>query len=89
MKIEVRRIDPLQLGIVLATVYAFFSLIYVVFFLAIAMLSDQAPLMIVQAILFPIFAVVGGFIGGVIMGFIYNVAASLSGGVKLEFYDSR
>jgi len=97
---RIKRIDPLQLGKMLAVIYGLLSLIFVPFFLMFAaatMFSSPAhngiptPVMIsagfglVMIIIMPIMYAVMGFIADVLGAFIYNVVAKWIGGIEMEF----
>lgn len=82
----IKRIAPLQLGKLLAVMYALFSVILVPLMLVGTLFSPEGKGPgVVLSIVMPILYIVGGFIGGVIGAFAYNVSAKWVGGIELEF----
>ncbi len=89
-----KRIDVLSAGKVSGVIYAGIGLIVGAFFslfslVGLAAVGDDngayALLMGIGAVIFmPIFYGVVGFIGGVVGAVIYNIAASVLGGIELE-----
>jgi ABC-type Co2+ transport system permease subunit len=85
MKKTIKRISPVQLGKLLAAVYALFSVIFVPFLLiAVLTAPEGRGLSLVFCIVMPIIYIVLGFIGGIIGAFIYNIAAGWVGGIEIE-----
>jgi hypothetical protein len=83
MKKRLTHVDPLKLGITLAVLYGVISLIIVPFFLLGAIFGGKGAVMGVGfAIIFPIIYAAVGFIGGIIMAFVYNLVAKWTGGVE-------
>jgi hypothetical protein len=97
MKKRLKKVAPLQLGIVLALLYAMLGLLVAPVFLLVSMFTAKTdaagsamPMMIggMIGILFvPIIYGILGFIGGVLMAFVYNLAAKLTGGIEVTFED--
>jgi hypothetical protein len=91
MTTRIKNINPVQLGIVYAALYAVIGLligIVVALFsiLAGAMASSGMPNFgWLSIIIFPILYGVIGFIGGIIVGFFYNLVAGWTGGIELTF----
>jgi hypothetical protein len=93
---KIRRVGVLSLGTMLAAIYAVLGLLLLPFFLIVGIfgaLAEQSGgaeaagagiVMVVFAILMPIFYGVMGFISGVIAGFIYNLVAGWTGGIEIE-----
>jgi len=94
---KLKRIAPLQLGIVAGVFYALMSLIIVPIFLLIAVAAAFAPhtegsgamqagigvgMGIVFAILAPIIYGAMGFLFGALAGLIYNLVAKWTGGIE-------
>jgi len=94
---KLKRIAPLQLGIVAGIFYALISLIIVPFFLLIAIASAFAPhpegsgavqagigigMGLVFAVLAPIMYGAMGFLFGALAGVIYNLVAKWTGGIE-------
>jgi hypothetical protein len=92
MTTRIRNINPLQLGIVYAALYAIIGLLIGICF---ALFSMAAGAMFksggmpnfgfLSIIIFPIMYGIIGFIGGLIVGFFYNLAAGWTGGIELTF----
>ena len=95
------KIDPLSCGKVLAVVYFGIALLFIPFFLLMMFLAPQMPsptggpspgqmmggLGLVFVILLPIIYGVLGFIGGLLVALIYNLAAKFTGGLAMTFTD--
>jgi ABC-type polysaccharide/polyol phosphate export permease len=94
MTTRIRNINPLQLGIVYAVLYALLGVIIGVCFALIGMVaSSMAPSGAfsfgwLSVIIFPILYAVIGFIAGLIVGFLYNLVAGWTGGIELTFTTS-
>lgn len=93
MNKRISNINPIQLGKVLAVLYACLGLIVVPFMLlgvAFGIGSHQGSAVVGSvflAVLFPVIYGVIGFVGGLIIGFIYNLAAGWTGGVEFTVTD--
>lgn len=94
---RLKKIDPLQLGKMLAVIYGLGSLVFVPFFLLFGALASMAPqseemptmpMMMGMGAGFILFAPIAyaimGFLSGLIGAFIYNVVAKWIGGVEVE-----
>jgi hypothetical protein len=95
---KLKRIAPLQLGIVAGIGYALLSLIIVPIFLLIAVISALVPhqdssggamqaglgigMAVLFAVLAPILYGIMGFIIGALAGLIYNLVARWTGGIE-------
>jgi hypothetical protein len=92
MTTRIKNINPVQLGIVYAALYAVIGLLIGIVF---ALFSMAAGAMMpsggmpnfgwLSIIIFPILYGVIGFIGGIIVGFFYNLVAGWTGGIELTF----
>ena len=99
MKRRLTSVSPLKLGITLGVIYGILSLIIVVpLFLIISLVGAAAAakgggqalsalFSGVFIIFLPIIYAVLGFIGGVIMAFVYNLVAKWTGGVEFTTED--
>lgn len=94
---RIKKIAPLQLGKVLAVVYALGTVVFLPFFIIFTVVSSllqhagDAPQMVgflgmgIGFMLFmPIVYGIMGFITGVVIAFIYNLVAGWIGGIELE-----
>ncbi len=94
---KLKRIAPLQLGIVAGVFYALFSLIIVPIFILIAIAGAFAPhaegtgamqagigigMGLFFAVLAPIIYGAMGFIFGALAGLVYNLVAGWTGGIE-------
>ena len=83
---RIKRIAPVQLGKMLAVVYALFSVIFIPFmFISFLAVPDGRGPGLIFCIIFPVLYIVIGFIGGIVGAFIYNLSASWIGGIEIEF----
>jgi hypothetical protein len=102
VKKRLKRIAPLQLGVVAGVFYALFSLIFIPFFLLMALAGAFAPksdsgsdLAAGVGIVFgffllllaPIMYGILGFIFGALGALVYNLVAKWTGGVEVEVED--
>jgi hypothetical protein len=87
---ELKAIDPMSLGKMLAVIYAVMGFIVGLFsaafapFMAMWNPVGAAALGLLAIIIFPILFAIIGFVMGIIVAFIYNVIAKKFGGVKLD-----
>ena len=86
MKKRITHVSVLQLGIVFAVLYGLISCIAVPFII-LGALVGHGGFGIIFAIFIPILYAIGGFIGGIITAFVYNLVAGWTGGVELTFAD--
>jgi hypothetical protein len=99
--VVLRRIGVLSAGKVLGILYAGMGLLIGAFFALISFAggaipqqnaaNGQLPFFLVggAALIFmPIFYGVMGFVSGIIMAALYNLVASMFGGLELDFHDS-
>ena len=94
MKKRLTRIGPLKAGIVIGILYAVFGLLFVPFFLVMAVIGEGVGMAgtaflgsVVMCILMPIAYGIAGFVGGVISAALYNLIARITGGLEFEFAD--
>ncbi|MCP3900348.1 MAG: YIP1 family protein [Desulfobacteraceae bacterium] len=85
MKQRIHRIAPLQLGKLLAVIYALFSVVFIPFMMIpILMAPKGSGPGLLLALGIPILYIVIGFVGGIIGAFIYNLSAKWIGGIEIE-----
>jgi len=77
-QVRIRRFSVLQMGKILGTLYGFLAVVILPFAM-IAAAGGNTELFIL-VIVYPI----AGFIGGIIGAALYNLAASLVGGMEME-----
>jgi hypothetical protein len=98
MNKRIKRLAPLQTGLVLGVLYALLSLIMVPFLMlagagiAAAARQGGAPLPFAflfgaGALFLPVLYGVMGFIAGVIVALVYNLVAKMTGGIELTVED--
>ena len=92
-------VAPLQCGTVLAALYFCVSLVFVPFFLLMAMIphvpSNQSsfsnhapfPFGLVFVVAVPFFYAFVGFIGGIVAAAAYNLIAKITGGIQFRVVD--
>jgi len=81
MERRITRLTVLQTGKLLAVLYGFMSVIMLPFFLIGLLMSPKEAIgFFVMILLYPII----GFIGGVLMAALYNLAANLVGGLEVS-----
>jgi len=97
MKQRIKRIAPVQLGKMLAVIYALLSLIFVPFILMFGAIASTMPktpgappfpamlgLGMGFMIFMPVIYAIMGFIGGALGALIYNLVAKWLGGIEVE-----
>lgn len=95
MKKTLTRIAPLQLGKVVAAIYALFTILFapiILLFGLLAAFSPEAPASpaiviigtLLAALFVPVFYGAMGFIFGAIGALIYNLIATWVGGIEIE-----
>ena len=91
MKIRIKKIAPLQAGKMLAALYACGAVIAVPFLLIAALVGPKGHggVPVAMALGLPLIYIVGGFIGGVIGSFIYNLVAGWIGGMEIDIQEER
>lgn len=93
-RLHIRKIDPLSAGKVLALVQALIGLVAGLFLSLVAVFGiaagggDGVAAGVITGlgavIMLPLTYGIMGFLGGVLGAFLYNVAASMVGGIELE-----
>lgn len=91
----IRKIDPLSAGKLLGCFYALIGLVFGGFLTIVAIVGVAADggqnaaigglvTGIGAILIMPLFYGVAGFVGGLIGAFLYNIVASIAGGISLE-----
>jgi hypothetical protein len=89
MKIQIKRIAPVQAGKISAALYGLLSLIIVPFvILASAFTPKGGHFPIYLALVFPVIYAGLGFLLGVLCAFIYNVVANWFGGIEISYEEA-
>ncbi len=93
-RLHIRKIDPLSAGKVLGLINALIGLVVGLFFSMIAVLGFAAGggdavigglvTGLGAVIVVPLFYGISAFVGGVIAAILYNVVASMAGGIMFE-----
>lgn len=83
MKRRITRLSVLQTGKLLAILYAFMSVIMLPFMLIGMSKSPGGGFMLLMLLLYPIM----GFVGGIIMAALYNLASKWIGGLEVTVED--
>ena len=93
MVLRIRKVNILQWALVSGIIYAIFGLIMGIVWIPFAALLAAMPtrgaafpgagLGIAAVIIFPIMYFIGGFIGGVIIAALFNLASGWLGGVEM------
>ena len=91
MKIRIKRISPLQAGKMLAIIYALFCVVIVPIMLLAAVFAPKGSggFPMIMIVVMSVIYIVGGFIGGVIGAFVYNLVAGWIGGMEMDFEEQR
>ena len=91
MKVQVRRLGILQVGILLGTLYGFLALValpFMVLSMVFGMGFSENRVEMLIPLLMPLLMIllypVIGFIAGIIGATLYNLAARIVGGIKME-----
>ena len=85
MKVKLRRLGILDAGKLLAVIYGLFSLLLLPL-LSLALIithKEGAGRTMIMLLIYPIL----GFITGVIGAVIFNLAAKITGGIEMTFYE--
>ena len=90
MTVRLRRINPIQAGVVAGVVYALLGVLVAVFYYAVFAATRSASSTLPTAagllvVFFPFIYAALGFIAGALMAWLYNVVAGWVGGVELQF----
>lgn len=81
MKRRIVRLSVLQTGKLMAVIYGLLSLVMLPFMVIALCAGAQSIMpMFIMLILYPIM----GFIGGIIMAFLYNISSNFVGGLEVE-----
>lgn len=80
MKKRITRLTVMQMGKMLGVLYGFLSLILLPFFLIGIIANPKDFFMLFVLLIYPI----AGFILGILMAFLYNIAAKWLGGIEVS-----
>jgi len=80
MVTRIRSFSIFQTGKLLAVLYGFLTVIFMLFFIVMLFVNPKEALpMLLMVVLYPVM----GFIGGIILAVLYNFASRLVGGLEL------
>ncbi|MCC9604194.1 DUF3566 domain-containing protein [Stieleria sp. JC731] len=90
--ITIKKVDVLSAGKIGAILYGVTGLITAAFMVMFALVGSIGNgdiaiglvVALVMGVIIPVGTVISGFMGGVIFGFLYNVCASIVGGLQFE-----
>jgi hypothetical protein len=98
-KIRILHVPPLRFGLVLGLINGFVGMIVapVMLFAGGVIAATEAPRLLgipwlffgVGALFMPLIHAVGGFLVGVLLAMVYNLAARWTGGIEIVLDDSR
>jgi len=83
-KLKIKKVNVLKLGFIFATIYGILSAIIFLFVGIFGIAIEGNPVGLLLMILMPFLYAFCGFIGGLIMGGMYNLVAKWIGGVEVE-----
>jgi hypothetical protein len=83
------RVSSLSVAKVFGLIYGFIGLLGAMFFGVLAAADVPGSVGGVFLVLMPVLYALGGFIGGLILGAVYNVAAGVVGGVVIDLADEQ
>lgn len=83
MNFRIKKVNPYKLGTVFALLYGVLSVFIFLIAAMLGVVSGQ-PVAWWMIFLFPILYSIAGFIGGLVLGAIYNLVAKWVGGVEVE-----
>jgi hypothetical protein len=90
---RIKKINPLSLGYNLALIYLIFGILFSAFMLILRNnpnligVINPATLSLTNTqvfLLYPLGYAIGGFITGIVIGFIYNHIVKITGGISIE-----
>lgn len=88
MLIKLKKINVLKMGCIFALLYSLLSLIiFIAGALFAGIMGQTFPWFMI--ILGPILYAIGGFIGGLIMGGLYNLVSKWIGGLEFEVEETK
>ena len=95
MKMEITRLEPLRTANVLAILYGVIMVVAMliavpIVFLAFALGGGGGPesfIVLIMLFAYPVIGVVFGWLGGLLIGFIYNIVVGITGGLLIDTRD--
>lgn len=85
MKVEVKRLGVMRVGIFLAAFYGLFSIVILpIMTVGVLMKPPERQAEVVGPLLMLLLYPLMGFLGGIITAAVYNLVAFVIGGIKLE-----
>ncbi|MBI2441161.1 MAG: hypothetical protein HYV35_07315 [Lentisphaerae bacterium] len=89
MQTELKRFAVLRMGKVSALLYAFLTVIMLPFILIAMLLSPNGGASVIPMLIIVLLYPLLGFVGGVIMAALYNLAAKWVGGIRFTLDQSE
>ena len=83
-KLKIKKVNVLKMGFIFALIYGILSAIIFLFIGIFGITIEGNPSGLLLMILMPLFYAFFGFIGGLIMGGMYNLVSKWIGGVEVE-----
>jgi len=84
MKLKIKKINILKLAFLMATIYGILSAVIFLIVGLFGIAIEGQAIGLLLAILMPIMYAFAGFIGGLIMGALYNLVSKWIGGLEVE-----
>lgn len=88
MKLKLKKINVLKLGFFLGLLYSLLS-IFIVTIMGLLLTVTGQPFSWFVVFVAPIIYGIGGFIGGLIMGSLYNLISNWIGGLEFDFEEIK
>jgi hypothetical protein len=82
--LKVKKVNALKIAFIFAVIYGLLSLVIFTIAGIFGLAVQGEPIGLMLAFLMPILYAIAGFIGGLIMGAMYNLVSRWIGGVEVE-----
>lgn len=83
-KLKITKVNVLKVAFFMGTIYGILSAIIFLIVGLFGIAIQGEPVGLLLAILMPIIYAIMGFVGGLIMGFMYNIVSKWIGGIEVE-----
>jgi len=81
--LKIKKVNVLKIAFIMATIYGILSSVIFLIMGLIGVIQGE-PLALLFAVLMPFVYAFGGFIGGLLMGWLYNIVSKWIGGIEVE-----